>query len=197
MSANHDFNGYLPIVQKYIIGDGTGLFAFYKNGECKNYFMHKRIREYPSTGGASVVAEAFYDKQMLSDGLRLLDELKWEGVAMVEFKKDNLTGIYNLMEINAKFWGSLDLALVCGANFPQMLIDDALGKKFEKWNYKQKRFQWILNGDLFNFLEHPKDFFHFFRDLFVAKNDIWFCDLKPNLFQLMYIPVYYYKKMFK
>ena len=48
---------------------------------------------------------------------------------MVEFKKDNETGVFNLMEINAKFWGSLDLALVCGANFPQMLIDDALRKE--------------------------------------------------------------------
>lgn len=197
MCANHDFNGHLPIVQKYIIGDGNGFFAFYKNGECKNYFMHRRIREYPPTGGASVVAEAFYNDQILTDGTKLLDELKWEGVAMVEFKKDNETGIYNLMEINAKFWGSLDLALVCGANFPQMLIDDALGKNIKKWNYTKKRFQWILNGDLFHLLERPWRLFLFIRDLILSKNDFWLSDIVPNLFQLLNIPVHYYKKWFK
>ena len=197
MCANYNFNGHLPIVQKYISGEGAGFFAFYKNGECKNYFMHKRIREYPPSGGCSVVAEAYYNEQILKDGKKLLDKLKWEGVAMVEFKKDNETGVFNLMEINAKFWGSLDLALVCGANFPQMLIDDALRKHFEKWNYKQKRFQWILNGDLFHILERPWRFFFFFRDLIISKNDFWIRDMAPNLFQLLYIPVHYYKKWFK
>jgi predicted ATP-grasp superfamily ATP-dependent carboligase len=159
--------------------------------------MHKRIREYPPSGGPSVVAEAYYNEQILKDGTRMLDELQWEGVAMVEFKKDNKTGIYNLMEINAKFWGSLDLALVCGANFPQLLINDALGKEIQKWNYKQKRFQWILNGDLFYLFERPWRFCLFIRDLFVSKNDIWLRDIVPNLFQLIYIPVHYYKKWFK
>ncbi len=197
MCARNDFKGQLPVVQKYIAGEGAGFFAFYKNGECKNYFMHRRIREYPYTGGVSVVAEAFDNEQVLRDGKKILDELKWEGVAMVEFKKDNETGIYNLMEINAKFWGSLDLALVCGANFPQMLVDDALGKEIKPWQYKHKRFQWLLNGDLFYLLERPWSIFLFLRDLFISRNDIWLCDPLPNLFQLLYIPVYYYKKWFK
>lgn len=197
MCADHDFNDNKPIVQKYIVGEGAGLFVYYKNGKCQNYFMHKRIREYPPSGGPSVVAEAYYNEQILKDGTRMLDELQWEGVAMVEFKKDNKTGIYNLMEINAKFWGSLDLALVCGANFPQLLINDALGKEIQKWNYKQKRFQWILNGDLFYLFERPWRFCLFIRDLFVSKNDIWLRDIVPNLFQLIYIPVHYYKKWFK
>ena len=77
---------------------------------------------------------------ILANGKKILDELKWEGVAMVEFKKDNSTGMYNLMEINAKFWGSLDLALVCGADFPGLMIDSALGKEIVPWTYKYKRF---------------------------------------------------------
>lgn len=197
MCARNDFKGQLPVVQKYVGGEGAGFFAFYKNGECKNYFMHRRIREYPYTGGVSVVAETFQNEQVLQDGKKILDELKWEGVAMVEFKKDNETGIFNLMEINAKFWGSLDLALVCGANFPQMLIDDASGQEIKPWQYKHKRFQWILNGDLFYLLERPWSIFLFLRDLFISRNDIWLRDPVPNLFQLLYIPVYYYKKWFK
>ena len=197
MCAVHKFNEYLPIVQKFIVGEGAGFFAFYKDGTCQNYFMHKRIREYPPSGGASVVAEAFYNEQILKDGTKLLDALKWEGVAMVEFKKDNETGIYNLMEINAKFWGSLDLALSCGANFPKMLIADALHEDMKPWNYQQKRFQWVLNGDLYHLLERPLILFSFLKNLCIAKNDIWLRDLGPNIFQVLYIPIHYYKKLLK
>jgi predicted ATP-grasp superfamily ATP-dependent carboligase len=197
MRSSYNFGNDLPIVQKFIQGEGAGFFAFYKNGQCINYFMHKRIREYPPKGGASVVAESFYDSQILSDGIKILNELKWEGVAMVEFKKDNITNTFNLMEINAKFWGSLDLALVCGANFPQMMIDDALGNKFEPWNLKNKRFQWLLNGDLYYLVERPLHILKFIRELLFSKNDIWISDLAPNIYQLFYIPVHFYKKWFK
>ena len=197
MIKENEFNGHNPVVQKFIIGDGVGFFAYYKNGKCENYFMHRRVREYPCSGGSSVVAEAYNDKEILANGKKILDDLKWEGVAMVEFKKDNSTGMYNLMEINAKFWGSLDLALVCGADFPGLMIDSALGKEIVPWTYKYKRFQWILNGDLFHLLERPWIFFKFIKDIFQSENDIWLTDIKPNLFQIFYIPVFYFKKWFK
>lgn len=195
-----DFKGEMPIVQDYIKGGGFGFFAYYKEGKCIQYFMHKRIREYPVKGGASTVAESFYDETLKEYGSRILDHLKWNGIAMVEFKRNDETGIYYLMEINAKFWGSLDLALVCGVNFPQMLIDNSENKTdlpVKENSYHKMRFQWILNGDLLHVLERPWHILHFFRDLFLAKNDFWFRDLAPNLFQLFYIPLHYYKKWFK
>ena len=194
----NDFGKTLPIIQNFIIGDGVGFFALYKNGECMNHFVHKRIREYPVTGGASTVAQSFSDDTIVRNGKKILDYLKWEGVAMVEFKKDNSTGEYNLMEINAKFWGSLELALVAGVNFPKMLIDDALGKKITPIKgYKQVKFQWLLNGDLFHLIERPWKIFSFIGSLFTSKNDFYLTDIRPNLFQFIYIPVHYYKKLFK
>ena len=193
----NDFNGVFPIVQHFIVGEGVGFFAYYIEGKCVNYFVHKRIREYPITGGASTVAESFFNQDVINNGKKILDYLQWEGVAMVEFKKDNSTGEYNLMEINAKFWGSLDLALAAGINFPQMIIDTAKGNIINKSEYEKIRFQWILNGDLFHLLENPKIFFSFLKDLFISNSDFYFSDLLPNLFQILNIPIHYYKKWFK
>jgi predicted ATP-grasp superfamily ATP-dependent carboligase len=78
--------------------------------------MHRRIREYPITGGASTAAESFYDPALRDLRLTLLRALNWHGVAMVEFKKDQRDGTHKL--INAKFWGSLDLAIAAGVDFP-------------------------------------------------------------------------------
>jgi predicted ATP-grasp superfamily ATP-dependent carboligase len=192
------FTEALPVVQKYVDGSGFGFFAYYQKGECKNYFVHRRLREYPVSGGASTAAESFADGKIVEYGKRMLDSLYWDGVAMVEFKQDKASGAYYLMEINAKFWGSLDLALAAGVNFPQMMVDEALGKKIEKTSFKENvRFQWILNGDLFHVLEKPSHILVFLRDMFVAKNDFRFTDIKPNLFQIAFIPVHYYKKFFK
>jgi predicted ATP-grasp superfamily ATP-dependent carboligase len=196
--GQNNFVHKLPVIQNFIIGEGAGFFAFYKNGKCENYFIHQRLREYPVSGGASTCAESFFDETILKNGKKILDHLRWEGIAMVEFKKDNSTGIYNLMEINAKFWGSLDLALVSGINFPQMLIDCALGREVQKMESKQNiRFQWVLNGDLFHVFERPRHLFAFLKDLFTAQNDILLSDIKPNIFQFIYIPIHYYKKWFK
>ncbi len=47
---------------------------------------------------------------------------------MVEFKQDNRDGSLRLMEINARFWGSLQLAIDAGVNFPCILADIAAGR---------------------------------------------------------------------
>jgi len=60
------------------------------------------------TGGPSTVAESIYDEELKRQGLLLLEALNWHGVAMVEFKKDSRDNEFKLMEINPKFWGSLD-----------------------------------------------------------------------------------------
>lgn len=186
----------LPIVQEYIVGDGYGFFAYYDQGVCKRTFMHHRIREYPVTGGASVCAESFSDGELFRYGKKLLDHLKWDGVAMVEFKKDNKDGKYKLMEINPKFWGSLELAIESGVNFPSMLADRARGKEVEESNrFNQVTFHWIINGELFHFLSRPSSIVKIFQSMKKSKSDFRIADIKPNLFQVLNIFVHYYKKI--
>ena len=60
-------------------------------------------------------------KPMTDYAVRLLQHMGWHGVAMVEFKVERETGIPQLMEINGRFWGSLQLAIDAGINFPFLL----------------------------------------------------------------------------
>jgi predicted ATP-grasp superfamily ATP-dependent carboligase len=46
---------------------------------------------------------------------------------MVEFKRDARTGTPYLMEVNGRFWGSLQLAIDSGANFPVRLVEACTG----------------------------------------------------------------------
>jgi predicted ATP-grasp superfamily ATP-dependent carboligase len=118
-----------PLVQEYVEGDGYGFFTIASpSSEPITSFCHRRLREYPISGGPSTLCESTYDARLVEVGTRLLKAMRWQGVAMVEFKYDRRQHVYKLMEINPRFWGSLPLAIQCGVNFPVYQVQMALGQ---------------------------------------------------------------------
>lgn len=116
------------MVQERIEGPGVGVFACYDHGRPVALFSHKRLRERPPWGGVSVLCEsAPLDPAARDAAVRLLDDLGWHGVAMVEFKRDLRDGQPKLMEINGRFWGSLQLAIDAGVDFPALLVGTLRG----------------------------------------------------------------------
>ena len=177
----------LPMIQEYLTGDGYAFFALYIDGQCKQIFMHHRLREFPVTGGASVKAEAFYDEKLLISGKKLLDALDWHGVAMVEFKKDS-NGRYKLMEINPKYWGSTDLALASGAGFPVITAQYVSGTNIEYCEIYERnvQFHWPCDGDWLHAIYKPKHFWNVLIDCFNpnVKSNWWWKEYKVNLLLL-------------
>jgi predicted ATP-grasp superfamily ATP-dependent carboligase len=111
-----------PLVQEHIPGDGRGIFVLMSRGRLRAAFAHRRIREKPPSGGVSVLSESVaLDPQLLDYAERLLEAMKWHGVAMLEFKRDARDGVTKLLEINGRFWGSLQLAVDSGVDFPYLL----------------------------------------------------------------------------
>lgn len=182
-----------PIIQEYIKGEGVGFFALYSNGVCQHYFMHERIREFPVSGGRSVCARSFYDERLFEEGKKILDALNWNGSAMVEFKR-TAENEYYLLEVNPKLWGSIELAIVSGVNFPLLMIDHVNGIDHEPIQYKRGvYFQWCLNGEFYHFVNRPLAFFKILTTSFSSKKDFWLKDIKPNLIQSLLIIVDLYK----
>jgi len=117
------------LIQEYVFGQGIGIETLCKNGKVVKLFAHKRIHEYPLTGGGSTYRTSIEPpKDLLNATKKILHEIKWNGVAMVEFKKNEEN--YWLMEINGRFWGSLPLAIFAGIDFPKYLIDMLSAEKY-------------------------------------------------------------------
>lgn len=120
------------LVQKRVQGPGIGVFLLTKDGEALAKFAHRRIREKPPSGGVSVLSESVeFPGDAGESAMRILGKLRWTGVAMVEFKMDRETGIARLLEVNARFWGSLQLAISSGVDFPHLLYRLALEEPVE------------------------------------------------------------------
>jgi predicted ATP-grasp superfamily ATP-dependent carboligase len=119
---------YPILLQRRIVGPGIGVFLLIWNGDTLAVCGHRRIREAPPSGGVSVYREAVVpDASVVEKSRALLDQFGWQGVAMVEFKLDELTQTAYLMEVNGRFWGSLQLAIDAGVDFPALLVSAARG----------------------------------------------------------------------
>ena len=172
------------LVQERIHGLGEAFFAIYKDGVMIDYMMHQRIREDPITGGPSTCARTIHEADLVYTGKRLLDELNWNGIAMVEFKRNHEGKIF-LMEINPKFWGSLDLAISSGVNFPLIAAEIALMNLDTPVNYHAtvSKFQWPFNGDFKLALKHPKLMPSILLDFInpKVKKNIYLRDFSPTI----------------
>lgn len=152
-----------PMLQERLRGEGRGAFVLLWDGKLVASFCHRRLREKPPWGGVSVLREAIpHDAQMVERSYALLREIGWQGVAMVEFKVDERDGIPKLMEVNGRFWGSLQLALDAGVNFPELLYRLAVGEGIPPQTAYRVgvRSRWVL-GDLDHLLtrlRHPEAF---------------------------------------
>lgn len=110
------------LIQEYCPGDGHGVELLLDGGSVIAAFQHHRLHEVPITGGASSWRESVpLDPELFSYSARILAELSWTGLAMVEFKVGARGP--QLMEINGRVWGSLPLAVRSGMDFPARLAD--------------------------------------------------------------------------
>ena len=118
-----------PVIQAIVRGRGTGMNTLWRDGEPLVWFCHRRLREIDLRGGRSTAAVSTEcDPRLLESARRMLKALGWHGVAMVEFKWDEASDTFWLLEINGRFWGSLPLALACGVDFPYYLYQVAIGE---------------------------------------------------------------------
>lgn len=107
------------LLQEFCRGEGVGVELLLHDGEAVAVFQHRRLKELPIGGGGSVTSVSEpVDAQLLDQSLALLRRLGWQGVAMVEFKRDRPSNRSVLMEVNGRYWGSLPLAIAAGVDFP-------------------------------------------------------------------------------
>lgn len=118
--SRYDRLGQWPLVQEWCAGHGLGQMLYMAQGRATLRFQHRRLREWPVSGGVSTCCEAVPLDQhaaLMQQSEALLASIGWEGAAMVEYRHDPVTDRSVLMEINGRFWGSIPLAHHCGAQF--------------------------------------------------------------------------------
>lgn len=131
-------------------GVGVGVSVLCDRGDVLQAFEHQRAHE--------VSGSSFYRKSMplhperLAAVQRMVSAIQYTGLAMFEFKVDQPTGQWHLLEVNARPWGSLPLPVAWGVDFPyrlyQLLV---LGQRTPSVIYPAPRYARNFMSDLWQF----------------------------------------------
>lgn len=112
-----------PLVQEYVTGDAEGVSVLCKDGRVLASVCHRRLREYPITGGPSSCCRRVFLPALERYAEKIVSHTRYSGVAMFEFKGKKL------LEVNPRVWGSYPLTRVCGSNFTLVWFYASLGKE--------------------------------------------------------------------
>ena len=115
-----------PVVQEYLPGAALGCSVLAKDGHVLASIAHRRVREYPVTGGPSSCCRVTDETPLLRAVCALVRETSFSGVAMFEFKC-GADGAPRLLECNPRVWGTYPLTRAAGTNFSHLWCCAALG----------------------------------------------------------------------
>jgi predicted ATP-grasp superfamily ATP-dependent carboligase len=90
--------------------------------------MALAIHEAPHSGGLTVLRRTWWHDGIREDALRRLEAMRWDGVAMMEYKWDEASRQFGFIEANTRFWAALHLDLFAGADFPRIQVEAFLGQ---------------------------------------------------------------------
>jgi D-aspartate ligase len=126
-------------IQEYIPGGPENMrtmnLLFDENGKVVAHFATKKIRQWPNTGGISVLSESIHAPDLVDFVMPFFEKWHWQGMAEVEIKIDARDQKPKLIEINPRFCGYIGFAIACGVNFPWDICRLTEGKKVEKVSY--------------------------------------------------------------
>lgn len=120
------------VVQERIPGDAGGLYTFasYSNrsGSVIDYAVIRKVMQHPPEAGTIRMGEVVREEGVVALGRRLIEHMRFHGLANVEFKRDPRDGTFKLMEINPRSGMSNYFATRTGHNLAYLAYCDAIGE---------------------------------------------------------------------
>lgn len=192
------YNYKNPIIQEFLnegmIYDCCTLTS---NGELIASLCQYRARQMNPYGGIGVVNITCKNEKLIKHSKKLLETIKYKGPAQIEWLRTR-KGTFKLLEINPRFWGTLELSIYAGINFPELTLK-MLENEFNWFNKPSYllglKERWIFPQELISIIKsrknHPSRFLEYLNFLEIFKSNVKINiqgnDLKPHIFDLLYL----------
>ncbi len=116
--------------QEFISSQGTYSVGYIADkGKMLTSFTQKEVISYPYHGGSAVVLKRLDDSKLGEYTERIVKEIEYSGWGLAEFKFCEKRNDFIFMEINAKFWASIEFAFINNPFFLKYLFDIEIEKK--------------------------------------------------------------------
>ncbi|WP_053975392.1 ATP-grasp domain-containing protein [Mangrovimonas xylaniphaga] len=108
------------IVQEYVKGYDIGCSVLCKSGDILAFTIQKCTMPNTNPFRPLLGVKFVYDENLYRIVKKMMESLNWSGVAHVDLRYDIEAKVYKVIEVNTRFWGSLDASLTAGINFPYL-----------------------------------------------------------------------------
>jgi len=180
------------LVQEHITGEVNEVCALFNHGEPRAALTQRRIVMYPRAGGAGILSQTTRKPELIKQAVRFLRALNWHGPAQVEFIIDHATGKASILEINGRFWATVELSVRAGIDFPLLACRMAIdGDIPETDSYRVgTALRWSLAYGPLAIMESASPWrtaWRFFGPCQGAGSDLCLSDPVPHLADLFYV----------
>ena len=128
------------IIQNYINGNDIDCSVLCKEGDILAYTIQKPLKIKRNGFTPSRGIEFVKNNQTYQIVKNWAEASNWTGIAHIDLRHDNLTNQISMIEVNARYWGSLLGSLSAGINFPHLAFLTGKGIEFKQPEYSSSRF---------------------------------------------------------
>lgn len=128
------------IVQSFLSGYVIGLNILCREGQLLAYTVQRGFIPNPQKYAAAAAIQFIEREGVLEIGKKLVSALKYSGMANVDMFYDTRENQIKVLELNARFWGSLRGSYVAGVSFPYLACLAALDIPFPVPDYQLTRY---------------------------------------------------------
>lgn len=140
------------LLQEWIPGstrDIAIMGGYFGNGsEVLGYFCARKLVQEPDDFGTGCVVQNVDLREIVEPSIRLCKSLGYRGMAEIEYKRDERSGEYKLIEINTRHWDWHQLGHMSGLNLTRVAYTDLTGHRLDAQTAEHPGGKWVAEDTL-------------------------------------------------
>jgi D-aspartate ligase len=134
------------IIQEFVEGEDIDCSVLCRDGVILAHTVQKALYNNSECYRPADAIEFVHHPGVVEKAAELMSALKWNGVAHVDMRIRASDGAILIIEINPRFWGSLEGSLHAGVNFPYVACLASLGREFPMPAYRNSRYMSVFTA---------------------------------------------------
>ena len=189
----------MPIIQERIDGPLVDVTAFTVDGTPWGLLSQERLVTAWLDGGGGICNVTTDVPEIRDMAAKLLEAVRWTGHIEMDFIRDEKNENYRLLEVNPKFWGTTQLTISAGFDFPYWAVCHAAGIKPNlPKNYRVGlMYRWLID-EMAVILTVPKTRTRLLKELGgyfkrfghrPVETELYLSDLRPAFFAFINVSI--------
>ena len=128
---------YPVLVQQFIKGYDIDCSVLVEDGDIIAFTIQQGNLKGSEPFMPQVGVKFTYNEELYKVVEELMESLHWNGVAHIDMRYDTTLNNFVVIEVNPRYWATMDGSYLMGVNFPYLAVLQARREVFEVPKYKQ------------------------------------------------------------